>query len=282
MKIKRTVLTASALILLAAMLITGTIHLITNLRYAPLRRELQGKRLSLIGDSISTYEGVSNGTDVNDTLGEGWIHYSRDIMRRRDTWWQQTADKCGLDLLVNNSWSGSTVVAHGDTGNEGCGTRAENLHDNTLENNEGGTAIVPDIIAVYLGINDYGWGTECGSCFDGEFFTKIEAEGFEANTFDEAYALMIYKIKTAYPNADIFLLTIPCSIYHGGESPDEYNDAIRAIGEKYGCVTVSIHKTKLSSEYEKYTLDKLHPNKKGMDIMTDCLIEALEKYYLGC
>ena len=40
--------------------------------------QLQGKTVSILGDSISTFEGISNGTAAqtsNSTIGEGSAHY---------------------------------------------------------------------------------------------------------------------------------------------------------------------------------------------------------------
>ena len=61
----------------------------------------------------------------------------------------QTISRTGMELVVNNSWSGDTVSGRGVS-------RALQLHNNANR--------APDIIAVYLGIND--------------FRTKVTAEVF--------------------------------------------------------------------------------------------------------
>jgi hypothetical protein len=73
---------------------------------------LEGKTLSILGDSISTYQGISNNADYNATLSGGAIYYNPGTLGvyQPDTWWQQTIDALGMKLCVNNSWSGSCIL----------------------------------------------------------------------------------------------------------------------------------------------------------------------------
>lgn len=123
--------------------------------------------LSVIGDSISTYEGVSNNKTYNPlylstteaTFGTYYGNPERtdydqhSQVTQADTWWQQTADTLGMSLLVNNSWSGSFVIKDPALGNNteypaaAYKNRCVNLHIGTKK---------PDVIAVYLGTNDIG------------------------------------------------------------------------------------------------------------------------------
>ena len=108
--------------------------------------DLGGKTISILGDSISTFTGVSNDASVNASLEGGAIYYSAGTLgvNRADTWWQQTIDALGLRLLVNNSWSGSCVL-HTRSGTEGAFVdRCVQLHNDR-------TGEEPDIIVVFLG-----------------------------------------------------------------------------------------------------------------------------------
>ncbi len=65
------------------------------------------KNMFIMGDSYSTYEGY---------IPEGYKPYYGDTKPKErglrsvdDTWWRQVARECGYDILVNDSWSGSTV-----------------------------------------------------------------------------------------------------------------------------------------------------------------------------
>lgn len=94
-----------------------------------------GKKLSILGDSISTYRDYSNGTaadTTNSTIRSGAIYYPNSLsLAVTDTWWYQIAEKLDMELLVNNAWSGScmhqtrsgTVGAYLD--------RCVQLHDDT-------------------------------------------------------------------------------------------------------------------------------------------------------
>ena len=119
--------------------------------------DLEGKKLSILGDSISTYSGLSNNASTtNNTIGSNAVYYPKaDIDAADETWWKQTADYTNMDVLVNNSWSGSRVL-----NNNGAAylERCVQLHDNTGSN----TGTNPDVIAVYIGINDFNAGLNCG------------------------------------------------------------------------------------------------------------------------
>lgn len=65
------------------------------------------KNMFIMGDSYSTYEGyIPDGYEpyYGDTMPKGW-----EIESVEDTWWRQVAGKCDYNILINDSWSGSTV-----------------------------------------------------------------------------------------------------------------------------------------------------------------------------
>lgn len=123
---------------------------------------LEGKTLSILGDSISTYDGVSRGENVpNATIKNNWSYYpALSVTDPSDTWWQQTADALGMKILVNNSWSGSYMLPERYDENSGTGTpgawvdRCVQLHTDAGE--------TPDMIAIFLGTNDYTQRTSLG------------------------------------------------------------------------------------------------------------------------
>lgn len=194
----------------------------------------------------------------------------------------QTINNNGMILNVNNSFSGSWVTDVRPAA-AGCNYRAENLHTDSGEK--------PNIIAVYIGINDLGSGSRpCNQTFDDAFFTRVEGGTYtEPYTsgdytiptyFDEGYALMISKMKNAYPDADIFCFTLPECRNGKSELLARYNNAIKNIAEHYGLSVVDLHETEFSTNYTANTLDGLHPNIHGMDIITRAFTEALIKKYV--
>ncbi len=245
------------------------------------KQKLAGKKLSIMGDSITTFSGWSNSTEVNTTQGSNVLYYPNGVVVDvNDTWWKQTVDITGMELLVNNAWAGSTVSSRTGEAGAGWNTRANNLHDNTLGNNPDNAPIDPDIIVVYLGINDSGNQVPCNGTFTEASWGKIEAEGFIPDVImDDAYALMIYKIRKNYPDAVVFCFTLPDSKSGSGTALEPFNNTIRAVAEHYGCQLVDMNATALSEFYPMYTSDNLHPNHEGMDIMTETFIDALEAYY---
>ena len=217
---------------------------------------LNGKSISILGDSISTFQGWSNNTSYNTTIGSNAVYYngSRDgFASVSETWWMQTITETGLELVVNNSWSGDRVVERGIS-------RAKQLHDN--EGQE------PDIIAVYLGIND--------------FRTNITVD-----TFRVKYDEMISGLLQTYDAADVYLFTLLYTTnVNSGVVPADvvyFNEIIAETAERYGCSLVDLYNdTGITPEnLASYMGDQvLHPNYAGMDLITDCFLATLKANYV--
>lgn len=221
---------------------------------------LTGKRLSILGDSISTYNGYSNNsTETNSTIGNNEYFYSNNYggLSVEDTWWKQLTDNTGMNLLVNNSWSGSTVS--GDDISSGDGTRAENLHDDTGSD----SGMEPDIIIIYMGINDYN-------------------QGVSVDVFKRSYFDMLSKIKSKYSAANIFCLTLPQE-YLNNDAADlvMYNSAISQVCEESEVLCIDLaNESWISDNYKNYLLsDGLHPGKLGMDLITTVVQFDLFEFY---
>lgn len=235
---------------------------------------LKGKNISILGDSISTFGGISNdGTNANTNIKDNAVFYPKyEIDKAEKTWWKQAVDSTGMNLLVNNSWSGSKVT----NGNGAAyDKRATELHDNT-GNNKGTN---PDIIAVYMGVNDFDNNVELGSFKElSEVYTK-ENGYITPESFAQAYAIMLHKLTQKYGKADVYVFTLP---YNGTNKDtatmDKYNDTIRSIAKYFKCRVVDIAAID-GYEYEKYTSDGLHPNEQGMDLITDLFVRTLKSVY---
>lgn len=233
--------------------------------------QLQGKTVSILGDSISTFEGISNGvaaTTSNSTIGNGSAHYGenpdgtplRGDVLLEDTWWYQAAEELGLRILVNNSWNG-TCVYEARFGSEGAyANRCVELHDDTGDN----AGEEPDLIFVMMGTND---------------FTNFP------DTLDQAahfYGVMLQKMKDRYPKAEIYCLSLlPRREENslGVGQPTEFNRDLKTVVEKEGCVWVDLTTTEITPEnqvFDKYFHDSnLHPNALGMDVITRCLVDRI-------
>ena len=169
---------------------------------------LAGKTISILGDSISTYTGVSNNAAYNATLSGGEIYYTegRWGVYQKDTWWQQAIDTLGLELTVNNSWSGSCIF------NTRSGTVGAYVDRSVQLHNTKGKE--PDMIAVYLGTNDFcNYKSTLGTSADIDYvslITKTESAYTYATptTAAEAYAIMLHKAAARYPDSEIYCFTL--------------------------------------------------------------------------
>lgn len=238
---------------------------------------LAGKKVSILGDSISTFENYSNSTDANETIGNNEVFYNTQ-MGVEQTWWKQAIDNANMQLVVNNSWAGANVATnYGNETKGGCTARAQNLHSG---------AVNPDIIAVYMGINDCGCLTELGEFEDIADVWNGTQYVANTQTFAGAYATMVHKIVSKYSAADVFLFTLPRNDYlwkgtkeEYNALQDEYNAMIYKIAKVFGCQVVDLA-TVVGDNYDAYLLnDGIHPNAAGMDIITAAFETALYTYY---
>ena len=246
--------------------------------------------LSVLGDSISTYDSISNGPAAdtsNSTIRGNEAYYVDGFfgIRPSDTWWQRTADALGLELLVNNSWSGSCIfLPGGDSYSTGYGDRCVNLHDDTGEN----AGQEPDIIAVYLGSNDFfSYPGDWGSAEDADPDAFVKVQGGEAvfsrspGTTAEACAVMLRRITDRYPNAQVYLFTLPHMVSELTD-PEPFNELLRTLAGRYGAIVVDLYAdsaiTADPASLSLYYVDgQVHPSAQGMEAIADCFIAALKK-----
>ncbi len=228
--------------------------------------KLKNKYFSFLGDSITTYEGY---------LPKGYpSFYSRpdsyitNIYGYKDTWWGQVLEHFGAQLLVNNSWSGSCVCKAPSCEIEsyGCSdARCGGL---------GYDGISPHHIIVFLGSNDRGKG-----------YPLTSEDKSDLSVIENAYAVMLDKIKINYPSAEVWCCTFPittCSREPYFEFPktqmgipmESYGECIKSVAKAKNCRIIDLwDKTKLCD-----TLEGLHPNYNGMTMIAEKVIEAVEQY----
>ena len=265
-----------------------------------LKTILSGKYVSVLGDSISTFKGYSNDASVNTTIGKNAPRYDvgpADTKPKsycllesvNDTWWMNFANRGGMSLLVNNSWAGSQVFGGEASGGRVIPAayleRCVNLHDNTLENNSKNKAINPDVIFVYLGINDYNFNRSKVGSGEVDYAALLDSDGVYVTpqNFGEAYGIMLHKMQTAYPDAQIFVMTLlPENMYSVDRSAwEQHNFYIRAAAEYYGIPVVDLAANCAITweNYSKYMIDKIHPTTEGMKLISNCIESELQSYY---
>ena len=242
----------------------------------------QRKTLSILGDSISTFSNHSNGSaasTTNSTIAGGAIYYPRSgfAVSAASTWWYQAAEALGWDILVNNSWSGSCLLKE-RSGTVGAYVdRCVQLHDNTGSN----AGQKPDVIAIFLGTNDYyTYPGTLGSFEAIDFGALIQSDTYaQPTTSMEAYAIILHKISKAYPEAQVYCFTLLPRV-NSGSQPTAFNADICRLAEHFGVHTVDLYNCGISSDSQAfYRLmgDSLHPDDPGMDAITNAFVSAVRK-----
>ena len=205
----------------------------------------------IFGDSYSTFEGY-----IPKTYKSWYTKIGRegtDVKKVEETWWYQLCEQMDYNLVVNDSYSGSTI---GYTGYDEADTakttsfiyRLENYEkQNFFEENE------IDIIFVFGGTND-SW----ANAPLGEFKT----EGITKNDLYNVLPAIPYfigELKRLEPNAEIvFILNT--------DLKPEIGDAAKKTAEHYGtkCIELTTFQKRSS-----------HPSVKGMASIASQVRKAL-------
>lgn len=196
-----------------------------------------GKKIAIIGDSISTFYGY---------IPEGYSYFypypTADLYDYNQTWWMQVINNLGGGLFVNNSYSGSCV----STGTSG--TNTDSRLSSTIINKE-----CPDVIIIYMGSND------CASKFVG------------IRDFRNEYKVMLDKLQKLCPNSEIILCTLAISKLYTVENQIEYNEVIRNYANNYNLKLIDLEKTDISNDL----VDSAHPNRNGHNIFAKKVMELI-------
>ena len=272
--------------ILSMCILLGLISGITFPTLAVEENPFQGKTLSILGDSISTYSNCSNGTaagTTNSTIANGAIYYPRSgfDVTTDSTWWKQAADQLGMEVLVNNSWSGSCLL-NTRSGTVGAYVdRCVQLHDDTGEN----AGQQPDVIAVFLGTNDYYTYPQTLGSFDSIRFDSLIVEADGGTTYSqpatsmEAYAIILHKIMQAYPKAEVYCFTLLPRV-NSTNQPTAFNRDLAKLAEKYGARIVDLYNCGIPADTQGFYMfmgDNLHPHNAGMDAITNAFVSSLLK-----
>lgn len=248
----------------------------TNARYDPIIKGvkevisniLTNKVVSILGDSISTYDGWIPVAD-----GHNLAHRSRYISDTawyngsvNDTWWKKLIDTVGAKLGINDSWAGSKVsnsssTDTGDVGPNACMagvTRITNLGAN-------GT---PDVIFFYGGTNDAGTSVPVGT-FDSTATYMLDLVSVTWSTFADAYKDAIMRLQHYYPDAKIIvLLPTYTTSYYNMANLDAYNEIIKEVCDYFGVDYIDLRRCGINYANVGTTLgDGTHPTVKGFAMM---------------
>ena len=261
-----------------------------TLKASPVPR---GAGFSIMGDSISTLGGF---------IPPRWrCHYEGEVSIlgvdcEGATWWGQVIQHFGGHPVANSSFSGSTVEGFGFPA--GCSAeRAESLIG--IEGEK------PQAVLVFMGINDYGWGSARNQVMGmsasrsanpndlgGQEPVLLTVDNAAIQRFKSAYATMLDNIRTVAPDAQIWCLTLapaftgstedtgaeassgsPLFIYRvRGIDLDEYNEAIRACAQEADAHVADVRA--FGVDYE--SVDNTHPSALGMKQIASMVCAQME------
>ncbi len=210
------------------------------------------KNTIIFGDSYSTFEGF---------IPEGNAIYYRDggndttdVTKVEETWWHQVAKEIGLNILFNDSWSGSTLCHTGYDGVDCSKTssfiyRLRNyIADGFFEKNN------IDKIFVFGAINDNAANSPLG---------EIKYDDFKEEDLYcvlPAIAYFVKTLKEVAPKADLYCLV-------NTEMKSEIVEGFRQACEKLGATAVVFKHINKSNG---------HPTVQGMKDIKNQVLEYLK------
>jgi len=208
---------------------------------------LQGKKLSILGDSLSAYKDVSNDASVCDVLKYNPYFY-KDPFPLEKMYWSLLLREFGMTLCVNNSWSGGNLSGR-DNPDSGV-NRAHRL------SRDDGT--MPDVIIVLMGMNDLG-------------------RNVPLEVFADDYQQTLNTVRNTYPDARVCCVNMPDRDERVKTRTEAFNriisDAVRTAGDRF--FVVDLFSSRLNNDfYYMNTVDGLHPDEDGMRIIAEVIADA--------
>lgn len=233
----------------------------------------EGLGLSILGDSISTYDGyIPEGFAVFYPLGGEVTDVSQ-------TWWMRLLEDTGMELCSNDSSSGSTCVGDSlslDDPKYGCSGYRISLI-------AGKQGKMPDVIIVYMGTNDLLIGVPLGDN-DG---TKLVDEGMVEN-FSDAYTLILDGLESNYPAAQIYCCTLAPVGDWGTDSPfviftnylgltaEDYSKQIQVIADNRGIPVIDLYHCGIEIDnLHEMTTDGVHMTPAGMECVERAVLSSM-------
>ena len=213
---------------------------------------LNGKRLSVLGDSISTYKGVSDDASAVPSLIYNPYFY-REPFPLDKTYWSIVLKELGMNLCVNNSWSGGNLSGRDDPSSGVSRANFLNRADGQY----------PDVVIIFMGINDLG-------------------RGVPTDVFRRDYETALRVIRQKNPDAAILCVNLPdrdpCFKPRVVYFNTSIAEAVQAVGD--GCFVADLYGSPLNNDTYYYnTVDGLHPDEDGMKMIARVVIDALLEYF---
>ena len=207
--------------------------------FAENKVDLGKKKISILGDSLSTFEGYIPPQNTS-----YYPNASNDVNSVKQTWWDILLNTINATLEINNSFSGSKV----------SGTDASSF---ITRHSELGN---PEYIIIHGGTNDASWANVPA----GELHFDSPLNDLNINEFSDAYDFLIRCIVDKYKHTNI-ILVIPSIV------SNEYANSIISICEHYQLFGyVDLRNVEL-------TLSSGHYQKDSMQVVAEKVLEVISK-----
>ena len=229
-----------------------------------------GKQFSILGDSISTFEGCNPEGYNLFYCGENCS--ATGVVSQERTWWYQVIHPLGGSLLVNNAWSGSRIARSPDQAVQfpaACSDeRTNGLHHGDIR---------PDVVIIFMGTNDWFFEVPLKTGILSHIGTRRDD-----TEFGYAYDLTLKKLRANYPLAEVWCCTLGEAYIadhtefafpwgHTGLPLSQYNQVIRKCAVRRKCRLVD-----LAALHEPYaSLDGAHPTAEGMTQIADMICRSI-------
>lgn len=210
------------------------------LAVATVAMSAQTKKVSILGDSYSTFKGI-----IPDNYATFYPDANNDVKEVEQTWWSLYIEAKGYELEKNDSWGGTTICGTGYFGMDSSRSAFTSRVDLLGE---------PDIIFVFGGTND-AWANSPVGEYQYADWTKDDCK-----TFRPALACLLDSLKKRYPEAQIYSIL-------NSELREEINESFREVCKHYDVQLIELH-----------DIDKQngHPSISGMKSICEQLIEAID------
>jgi lysophospholipase L1-like esterase len=234
---------------------------------------LKGRKLSVLGDSFSTYDGEIPKDH------ETW--YRTSTIPLSAMWWEKLLLDTEMEKEIISAWSGSRIsTGYSDSRVPMCDeSRLSNLGN-------------PDIIILFGGINDWRYNCQLGDYYPG-------SGDYDLTKFRQAYEYVLCELILRYPKALLFA----CTMTQNGrisEAPTfpqykssvgylyDYAESIKYLCEIYNVTCIDLFEKSgitywnaqagadnVPTENNTKTFDGLHPNIEGMKDIYNLVIKTL-------
>ena len=212
---------------------------------------MKQKNALIFGDSYSTFYGF---------IPEEFYYYyggdrhENDVSKVEETWWHQVISEANLNLIQNNSWSGSTI---GNTGYDGdCSNSSSFIYRlSVLEESGFFKENEIDTVFVFGGTNDSWSNAPLG---------EIKFDDFKKEELFcvlPAICFFLKELKRILPNAQIYCLV-------NTNIKPEIQNCINLASKQFGITPVT---------FKSIDKDKGHPTIKGMCDIKNAVLKAMEK-----